>query len=114
MERNKQQHGGTPGAFCSVKEIRPKRLHDQPLHSCDILEEVEQWRQYSKGNCLVVCWLGLCTVTAKGPGSVPGRETKIPQAMWYSQKKNTSGDSKRSVIAWGLGGKENGWITGDF
>ena len=35
----------------------------------------------------MVCWLGLCTVTAKGPGSVPGRETKIPQAMWYSQKK---------------------------
>ena len=40
MERNKQQHGRTPSAFCSVKEIRPKRLRDQPLHSYDILEEV--------------------------------------------------------------------------
>ena len=32
--------------------------------------------------------LGLCTLAAKRPGSVPGQETKIPQAMWYSQKKN--------------------------
>ena len=40
MQRNKQRHAGTPGAFCSVKEIRPKRPHDQPLHSHGILEEV--------------------------------------------------------------------------
>ena len=33
------------------------------------------------GNSLVVQWLGLGTFTAKGPGSVPGRGTKIPQAM---------------------------------
>ena len=39
------------------------------------------------GNSLVVQWLGLCTFTAKGPGSVPGRGTKIPQAMQHSQKK---------------------------
>ena len=26
-------------------------------------------------------WLELRSLTAKGPGSIPGRETKIPQAM---------------------------------
>ena len=31
------------------------------------------------GTSLVVKWLGLCTVTAEGLGSVPGQETKIPQ-----------------------------------
>ena len=35
-------------------------------------------------------WLGLCTLTAKGPGSVPGRGTKIPQAAWPSQKNNNN------------------------
>ena len=29
------------------------------------------------GNALVVQCLGLCDLTAKGPGSVPGWETKI-------------------------------------
>ena len=32
------------------------------------------------GNSLVVQWLGVCVLTAKGPGSVPGGGTKIPQA----------------------------------
>ena len=36
---------------------------------------------------LAVQWLGLCALTAEGPGSIPGRGTKIPQAVWCSQKK---------------------------
>ena len=40
------------------------------------------------GNTLAVQWLGLQAFTAKGPGSIPGRGTKIPQAVWHSQKKN--------------------------
>ena len=32
-------------------------------------------------------WLGLHAFTAKGPGSIPGKETKIPQAAWSCQKK---------------------------
>ena len=28
------------------------------------------------GNSLAVQWLGLCASTARGPGSIPGRETK--------------------------------------
>ena len=32
-------------------------------------------------------WLGLCAFTSEGAGSIPGRGTKIPQAMWCRQKK---------------------------
>ena len=38
------------------------------------------------GNSPAVLWLGLCTSTAKGPGFIPGRGTKIPQAVRHSQK----------------------------
>ena len=38
-------------------------------------------------NSLVIQWLELCTFTAKGPGSVPGRGTKISQAIRHGQKK---------------------------
>ena len=33
--------------------------------------------------------LGLCAFTAKGPGSIPGWGTKIPQAAWCGQKHQT-------------------------
>ena len=36
---------------------------------------------------LVVQWLGLCTLAAKGMGSMLDRGTKIPQASWGSQIK---------------------------
>ena len=36
---------------------------------------------------LVVQWLGLCTFTAGGVGSIPGRGTKILHAVWHSKKK---------------------------
>ena len=39
------------------------------------------------GNSLAVQWLGLCNVTAKDPGSVPGQGTKFPQAVQPSQNK---------------------------
>ena len=32
------------------------------------------------GNSLAVQWLGLCALTAEGPGSIPGGGTNIPQA----------------------------------
>ena len=38
------------------------------------------------GNSLAVPWLGLCSFTAKGLGSILGQGTKIPQAPRYSQK----------------------------
>ena len=42
------------------------------------------------GNSLVVSWLGLYTstaATAGNMGSVPGRETRILLAAWYSKKE---------------------------
>ena len=39
------------------------------------------------GNSLTVQWLGLCAFTAEGLGSISGRGTKIPQAVWYGKKK---------------------------
>ena len=39
------------------------------------------------GNSLAVQWLGLRALTAEGPGSIPGRGTKIPQVMPCSEKK---------------------------
>ena len=39
------------------------------------------------GNSLAVQWLGLSTLTAEGPGSIPGGGTKIPQVLWRDQKK---------------------------
>ena len=45
---------------------------------------------HTKENSLVVQWLGLGSFTAKGPGSIPGWGTKIPQAMQRGQKKKKS------------------------
>ena len=39
------------------------------------------------GNSLALQWLGLSTFTAKGPGSIPGPGTKIPQAVQRGNKK---------------------------
>ena len=49
----------------------------------------EKWMK-SWGNSLAVQWLGLCALTAKGPGSIPSRGTKIPQAAWCGGKKKTT------------------------
>ena len=38
------------------------------------------------GNSLKVQWLGLCTFTAEGVGSIPGCGTEIPQTMQCCQK----------------------------
>ena len=40
-----------------------------------------------QGSSLAVQWLGLCTPTAKVPGSIPGQGTKIPHVMRCGQKK---------------------------
>ena len=42
------------------------------------------------GNSLAVQWLGLCTFTAEGPGSILGQGTKIPQATQRDQNRQTN------------------------
>ena len=42
------------------------------------------------GNSLAVQWLGFCTLTAEGLGSIPDLGTKIPQAVqWSPQNTHT-------------------------
>ena len=38
------------------------------------------------GNSVVVQWIGLGALTARGPGLIPGWGTKVPHAAWRSQK----------------------------
>ena len=47
----------------------------------NFLKQKEFW------NPLEVQWLGLCAFTAKGMGSIPGWETKIPQATQHDQRQ---------------------------
>ena len=35
----------------------------------------------------MVQWLGLCTFTAEGMGSISGQGTKTPQATWPKQQQ---------------------------
>ena len=59
---------------------------------CPIVPHVCQFLTFSdlnfgpSGNSLVVQWLGLQASTAVGMGSIPGRQTKIPHAVWHGQK----------------------------
>jgi len=62
----------------------------------------------------VVHWLGRSLSLPRARVQYLDRKLRSHRPCGTAKKKNTSGDSKRSVIAWGLGGKENGWITGDF
>ena len=39
------------------------------------------------GAFLAVQWLGLQALTDMGLSLIPGQGTKIPQAIWYGQKK---------------------------
>ena len=53
--------------------------------------------------------LGLCALTAEGPGSIPGRGTKIPQARQHSPKKkkvNIKSFVRAFVLVF--------WLTGAF
>ena len=39
------------------------------------------------GKSLVVQWLGLCTSTISGQGSILVQGIKIPQALWHGGKR---------------------------
>ena len=58
------------------------------------------------GNTLAVQWLGLRAFTAEGPHSIPGRGTKIPQAVWHGQQKKMK--RKKEIVCLLL---SNYWTT---
>ena len=49
------------------------------------------------GNSLAVQWLGLCTFTAEGLGSIPGQGTKILQAVQCGKKKKKKKQKKEII-----------------
>ena len=51
--------------------------------------------QPGSGNSLVVQWLGLCASTLQVPGSIPGWETRIPQALWCILPPKNVSQAKR-------------------
>ena len=55
-------------------------------------------KERQKWTSLVVQWLGLCTSTAGGSGSILGHGTKIPHAMQHGQKKKKKQNVDSSFI----------------
>ena len=62
-----------------------KKLINKLKKNTFIKEKCYKW------DSLAVQWLGLGAFTAKGPGSIPGWGTKIPEATWGDQKKKKKG-----------------------
>ena len=46
----------------------------------------------------MVQWLGLGTFTAMGMGTIPGQETKTPEAMWHSPLQKVPKVFLREII----------------
>ena len=57
-----------------------------------------QSRELIQGNSLAVQWSGHRAFTAKGPGSIPGQGTNIPQAAWCSKKKERERERERERV----------------
>ena len=64
-------------------------------------------------NSSVVSWLRLYTFTAGNMGSIPGQETRLLLATWYS-KKRKKGKRKKMLLMLPktLYSKEQGWVFG--
>ena len=47
----------------------------------------------------MVQWLGLCTSTTSGQGSIPVQGIKIPQALWCGEKREreTKGETSEEL-----------------
>ena len=65
-------------------------------HTC---QDVCYQKNKISGNSLVVKWLGLRAFTAKGQGSIPGQGTKIPQAVWCSQKTKQNKKTRYQMLS---------------
>ena len=63
-----------------------------PPQEADSLVLPIRKRKPTIGRSLAVGWLGLGTLTAEGPGSIPGQGTRVPQARQWGQK-----ESKRTL-----------------
>ena len=66
------------------------------------------------GDSLLVLWLGLRTFPAEGPGSIPHRGTKIPQAEQCGQKNLKITKIKRPMPRNSLGGSQGNSDQGEL
>ena len=64
--------------------LKPKLQYLSAYHLLPILISKEKPHLE---NSLAVQWLGLSTLTAEGPGSIPGQGTKIPQVTQHGRIK---------------------------
>ena len=69
-------------------------LKKMQMNSFTKQKQTHRHRKQIYGNSLAVQWLGLHASTAKGTGSIPGQGTKIPQAVWCSQKTERKKENK--------------------
>ena len=70
-----------------------------PSHS---LSSVSTGELKKRRNSLVVQWLGLHTFTAEGPGLIPSRGTKIPQATRYGHTTTPTKKKRLSLVSLAL------------
>ena len=76
-----------------TKIVRHAKKQENKTHN---EEKKIQLKPNKTGNSLAVQWLELQALTAEGLGSIPGWGTKIPQAMWHSQRtKNKNKQTKK-------------------
>ena len=69
----KEREGGKEGGLKGGSKEEGKKTSFQ--------KSMIELRMVFIGNSPVVQWLRHCTFDAKGPGSSPGGETKVPQAV---------------------------------
>ena len=67
-----------------VPSIHSAICNDSQIQICPHCSE---HKECIRGNSPAVQWLALCAFTAEGPGSIPGRGTKILQAERCGQKR---------------------------
>ena len=53
------------------------------MRQSKLLPPNKSTKMSQSGNSLAVQWLGLCILTAKGQGLIPGQGAKLPEAPWY-------------------------------
>ena len=81
-----------PPPLCSVQILEPQTPKQRIfLRVCrsSVMLAGQSPKGTHLGNSLAIQWLGLCGLTAEGPGSIPGRGTKISHKL-HGQKKCTN------------------------
>ena len=85
-EEGKREAPGLQGPEDRSQMSREMQKHQGKGGKCFIKQTIFHLKGHL-GTSLAVQWLRRHASTAGGTGSIPGPGTKIPHAMWCSQKK---------------------------